>query len=61
MGPGKMHVQWFTDSDHSINFHRATTLVYKQMARYFWGEKMRVEGAEGEVVHQFDKRGEWGT
>ena len=32
VGPGKMHVQWFTDSDHSINFHGATTLVYKQVS-----------------------------
>jgi dipeptidyl-peptidase-4 len=30
--PSKMHVQWFTDSDHSINFHGATTLVYKQVS-----------------------------
>lgn len=54
VSPKKFHVQWFTDSDHSINFHGATTLVYKQMARYFWLEKERKEGGP---IHQFDKRG----
>jgi dipeptidyl-peptidase-4 len=53
VSPKKMHVQWFTDSDHSINFHGATTLVYKQMAQYFYREKER---KENEIVHQFDKR-----
>jgi hypothetical protein len=32
----------------------AFMLVYKQMARYFWLEKKRKEGAKGEKVHQFD-------
>jgi dipeptidyl-peptidase-4 len=56
VGPGKLHVQWFTDSDHSINFHNANTLVYKQMAMYLWTERNRKKGA-GSVVHQFNKRG----
>lgn len=56
VSPKKFHVQWFTDSDHSINFHSATTLVYKQMARYFWLEKQRQEGREAEKPHQFDKK-----
>lgn len=55
VGPGKMNVQWFTDSDHSINFHSATALVYKQMARYLWKEKNRKAGDE-KLVHQFNKR-----
>jgi len=54
VSPKKMHVQWFTDDDHNINFHGATQLVYKQMARYFWMEKERKE--KGEKVHQFDKK-----
>lgn len=52
VSPKKLHTQWFTDSDHAINFHGASTLIYKQMARYFWLEKNRVE----EGVHQFDKK-----
>jgi dipeptidyl-peptidase-4 len=57
VGPKKMHVQWFTDSDHSINFHGANTLVYKQMARYLWLEKQRKEDGDGaEGKHQFDRR-----
>ncbi|KAL2068648.1 hypothetical protein VTL71DRAFT_14985 [Oculimacula yallundae] len=52
VSPQKFHVQWFTDSDHSINFHGATTLIYKQMARYFWLEKTRKD----EGPHQFDKK-----
>jgi dipeptidyl-peptidase-4 len=54
VGPMKMNTQWFTDSDHSINFHGATALVYKQMAKYLWLEKNR---KAGETVHQFTKRG----
>lgn len=57
VSPKKMHVQWFTDNDHSINFHGATTLIYKQMARYFWAEKERKEAGRGEQAHQFDKKG----
>lgn len=52
VSPKKMHVQWFTDSDHNINFHGATSFVYKQMARYFWLEKQR----RSESEHQFDKK-----
>jgi dipeptidyl-peptidase-4 len=53
VGPMKMNTQWFTDSDHSINFHGASALVYKQMAKYLWMEKNR---KPGETVHQFTKR-----
>ncbi|KAH7306135.1 dipeptidyl peptidase IV N-terminal region-domain-containing protein [Rhexocercosporidium sp. MPI-PUGE-AT-0058] len=52
VSPKKFHVQWFTDSDHGISFHGATTLIYKQMARYFWLEKTRKD----EGPHQFDKK-----
>ncbi|KAL3420977.1 dipeptidyl-peptidase 4 [Phlyctema vagabunda] len=54
VSPNKMHVQWFTDSDHSINFHGATQFVYKQMAQYLYAEKVRSE--DEVLVHQFDKR-----
>ncbi|KAG9229582.1 extracellular dipeptidyl-peptidase Dpp4 [Amylocarpus encephaloides] len=57
VGPSKMNVQWFTDSDHSINFHGASTLVYKQMARYLWLERNRKD-SESSLSHQFNKRGD---
>lgn len=53
VSPKKLHTQWFTDSDHNINTRGASTLVYKQMARYLWLELQR---KEGEAVHQFDRR-----
>lgn len=53
VSPKKLHTQWFTDSDHGINTRGATTLVYKQMARYLWLELQR---KEGEATHQFDRR-----
>jgi dipeptidyl-peptidase-4 len=57
VSPKKFHVQWFTDDDHNINFHGATSVVYKQMARYFYNEKERKENdRESQKVHQFDKK-----
>ncbi|CAG8962340.1 hypothetical protein HYFRA_00005396 [Hymenoscyphus fraxineus] len=55
VGPTKMNVQFFPDSDHSIRFHGANTLVYKQMARYLWLERNR-KPEESSLVHQFTKR-----
>ena len=57
ISPDKMHVQWFTDSDHSISWHGAGGLVYKQMALYLLGEKRRVEGEERGEGLAFEKRG----
>lgn len=54
VSPKKMHVHWFTDSDHSINFHNANQFVYKQRARFLWREKLR--DASDDKVHQFDRR-----
>lgn len=52
VSPKKMHVQWFTDGDHGLHQREHKTLLWKQIARYFWLEKNRVD--EGE--HQFDKK-----
>lgn len=57
VSPSKLHVQWFTDSDHGISFHGSRTFLWKQMARWLWKEKNRVERKDGEaegVVHQWD-------
>jgi dipeptidyl-peptidase-4 len=54
VSPKKMHVQFFTDSDHPINFHQATTFVYKQMVPFLWTERTRND--TDIVVHQFDKK-----
>ncbi|KAG9248422.1 dipeptidyl peptidase IV N-terminal region-domain-containing protein [Calycina marina] len=54
VGPGNMHVHYFTDSDHGINFHGASQFVYKQMAQYLYKERMR---KDEKLVHQFDRRG----
>ncbi|KAA8898505.1 putative dipeptidyl peptidase 4 [Sphaerosporella brunnea] len=50
--PQKMDVQWFTDSDHNIRFHSATTFLYKQLTGKLWAEKNRKE----ETKHQWSRR-----
>lgn len=41
VSPDKLQVQWFTDSDHNINFHGATTFIYKQLTKRLYEEKIR--------------------
>ncbi|PWW77994.1 hypothetical protein C7212DRAFT_276799 [Tuber magnatum] len=47
-----MHVQWFTDSDHNIDFHRATSFLYKQLAKALYDERKRTP----EGKHQWSRR-----
>ncbi|KAH0614780.1 uncharacterized protein H6S33_000416 [Morchella sextelata] len=54
VSPEKMRVQWFTDSDHSINFHGGTPFLYKQLAKALYEEKERKETTK----HQWSRRGE---
>lgn len=54
VSPEKMRVQWFTDSDHSINFHGGTQFLYKQLAKALYEEKERKEI----MRHQWSRRGE---
>lgn len=51
--PQKLDVQWFTDSDHSNNFHGATRFLYKQLTGKLYDEKRR-SGMGGE--HQWSRR-----
>lgn len=55
VSPDKLDVQWFTDSDHSNNFHNATTFLYKQLTKKLYEEKNR-KGKK--IVHQWTKRWE---
>ncbi|KAF8531445.1 Alpha/Beta hydrolase protein, partial [Trichophaea hybrida] len=52
--PQKLDVQWFTDSDHSNNFHGATRFLYKQLTGKLFEEKGRKEGKK----HQWSRRRE---
>ncbi|KAH8154005.1 uncharacterized protein LAJ45_01772 [Morchella importuna] len=54
VSPEKMRVQWFTDSDHNINFHGGTLFLYKQLAKSLYEEKERKETTK----HQWSRRGE---
>jgi dipeptidyl-peptidase 4 len=54
VSPSKLHVQWFTDSDHGISFHGASIFIRKQMARWLYKEKHRKESTHAEKVHQWD-------
>lgn len=53
VSPEKMRVQWFTDSDHNIDFHRAEGFLYKQLAKALYEEKRR----RPEGKHQWSRRG----
>ncbi|KAL4793760.1 putative dipeptidyl peptidase 4 [Aspergillus venezuelensis] len=50
--PEQMQVQWFTDSDHSINYNGGTVFLYRQLAQRLYEEKQRTE----EEGHQWSKR-----
>ncbi|KAK3898816.1 dipeptidyl peptidase IV N-terminal region-domain-containing protein [Staphylotrichum tortipilum] len=54
VGPEKLDLAWFTDSDHSIRYHGQNAYVYKQLTKKLWEEKRR-EGKGG--GHQWSKRG----
>ncbi|RAK82546.1 prolyl dipeptidyl peptidase DppIV [Aspergillus fijiensis CBS 313.89] len=54
VSPEKVQVQWFTDSDHNINYHGGNVFLYKQLAGRLFAEKMR--GEEG-VRHGWSRRG----
>ena len=56
MSPEKLEVQFFTDSDHSINYNGAGTFVYKQIAKQLFEEKNRDVGPA--LQHQWSKRDE---
>ncbi|EON69005.1 dipeptidyl peptidase 4 [Coniosporium apollinis CBS 100218] len=55
VSPEKMQVQWFTDSDHSIQYNGANEFLYKQLTKKLFEEKQRVPGER--VVHQWSRRG----
>ncbi|CUS10777.1 unnamed protein product, partial [Tuber aestivum] len=52
VGPEKMRVQWFTDSDHNINYNGASSFLYKQLAKALYDEKRRTP----EGKHQWSRR-----
>ncbi|KAE8148999.1 putative dipeptidyl peptidase 4 [Aspergillus avenaceus] len=51
--PEKMQVQWFTDSDHGINYHGGSVFLYRQLARRLFAEKNRQAPA---LKHQWSRR-----
>ncbi|KAG0639685.1 dipeptidyl peptidase IV N-terminal region-domain-containing protein [Tuber brumale] len=53
VSPEKVRVQWFTDSDHNMNFHGAELFRCKQKAKALYDEKKRVP----EEKHQWSHRG----
>jgi len=56
VGPDKLQVQYFTDSDHSINYNGGNRFLYKQLAKKLFEEKNRVV-ANGTSLpaHQWQK------
>ncbi|KAL2812339.1 putative dipeptidyl peptidase 4 [Aspergillus cavernicola] len=51
--PEQMQVQWFTDSDHSINYNGGNVFVYRQLSQRLYDEKRRTEKEE---QHQWSKK-----
>jgi dipeptidyl-peptidase-4 len=54
--PEKMQNTFFTDSDHSINFHNNGRFLYRQLSKKLFEEKARKGDSKGS--HQWSKRGE---
>ncbi|KAI8942849.1 hypothetical protein NX059_000889 [Plenodomus lindquistii] len=52
--PEKMQNTFFTDSDHSINFHNNGRFLYRQLSKKLYEEKRRVGDSKG--GHQWSKR-----
>jgi dipeptidyl aminopeptidase/acylaminoacyl peptidase len=53
--PEKMQNTFFTDSDHSINFHNNGKFLYRQLSKKLYEEKAREGDSKG--GHQWSKRG----
>jgi dipeptidyl-peptidase-4 len=53
--PEKMQNTFFTDSDHSINFHNNGRFLYRQLSKKLFEEKQRTGDSKGS--HQWSKRG----
>ena len=54
VGPDKLQVQYFTDSDHGIGYNGAHRFVYKQLAKRLYEEKLRAPN-ELSAGHQWTK------
>ncbi|EOA86792.1 Dipeptidyl peptidase 4 [Exserohilum turcicum] len=55
VSPEKMQNTYFTDSDHSINFHNNGKFLYKQLSKKLFEEKNRDGDSKG--AHQWSRRG----
>lgn len=51
--PSKLKMMAFTDSDHSISYHGASTYIYKFLTSRLWDE---VQRSEEKLVHQWGRR-----
>lgn len=55
VGPEKLEVTWFTDSDHSIRYNNQNAFVYKQLSKKLFEEKKREGSSSG--GHQWSRKG----
>lgn len=53
VSPAKMQWRVYTDSDHGISYHGASTYLYKFLTDLLYREKVRTNGA---LVHQWTRR-----
>ena len=56
VSPEKLQVQWFTDSDHSIDYDHGKEFLYRQLSRKIYEEKNRKGDTKG--AHQWSRRNE---
>lgn len=56
VGPDKLQVQYFTDSDHDQRYNGAYRFLHRQLAKRLWEEKVRVVGNETRgTQHQWER------
>lgn len=55
VGPDKLQVQYYPDSDHDIYYNGAKRFLYRQLAKRLWEEKVRVVSNETKPAHQWQR------
>ncbi|RDI77288.1 hypothetical protein Vi05172_g12700 [Venturia inaequalis] len=56
VGPDKLQVQYFPDSDHNIGYNGAYRFLHRQLAKRLWEERVRVVGNGTGAGHQWGRR-----
>lgn len=55
VSPQKMQVQWFTDSDHTIEYNGGGDFLYKQLTKKLYDTKIK-DLTKEIPIHQWNKK-----